>query len=221
MLENPYNYGSQIYVPVTSPSGLQGAQFPWYFQPGPSTSVVNNNGDESAAVEGDQAKGRKGKKQAAKYDSFQAGEERFLVNLWVSYHERLESKDSRKYWSKIVEELNAKFHNNRTVEKCKRKMKYLVDRYKERKDWNRKQSGGSIWKSQHYDEIDAVLGVRDVAVTFEHVAEAGSASTSGSESQGSPESVCSTLSTGNASNQSSASIEKESRRQRKKKEGFT
>ena len=26
-------------------------------------------------------------------------------------------------------------------------MKYLVDKYKERKDWNRKQSGGSIWKS--------------------------------------------------------------------------
>lgn len=93
-------------------------------------------------------------------------------------------------------------------------MKYLVDRYKERKDWNRKQSGGSIWKSQHYDEIDAVLVVRD-AVTFENVAEAGSASTS-SQSQGSPESFCSTPSTGNASNQSSASIEKERRRQRKK-----
>ena len=38
MLENPYDYGSQIYVPVTSPSGLQGAQFPLYFQPGPSVS---------------------------------------------------------------------------------------------------------------------------------------------------------------------------------------
>ena len=68
MLENPCNYGSQIYVPVTSPSDLQGAQFPSYFQPGPIASVVNNNGDKSVAVEGDQAKGRKGKKQAAKYD---------------------------------------------------------------------------------------------------------------------------------------------------------
>ena len=38
MLENPYDYGSQSYVPVTSPSGLQGAQFPWYFQPGPNVS---------------------------------------------------------------------------------------------------------------------------------------------------------------------------------------
>ena len=50
MLEN---FGSQIYVPVTSPSDLQGAQFPSYFQPGPIASVVNNNGDESVAVEGD------------------------------------------------------------------------------------------------------------------------------------------------------------------------
>ena len=69
------------------------------------------------------------------------------MNLWVSYHERLESKDRRKNWSKFVDELNAKYNHNRNGGKCKRKIKYLVDRYKERKDWNRKQSGGSIWKS--------------------------------------------------------------------------
>ena len=34
--------------------------------------------------------------------------------------------------------------------------------YKEKKDWNRKQSGGNIQKSPHYDVIDAVLGCRDV-----------------------------------------------------------
>lgn len=59
------------------------------------------------------------------------------------------------------------------MEKCKRKTKYLVDKYKERKDWNRKQSVGSIWKSPHYDKIDAVLRVCDV-VTFSNVAGAGS-----------------------------------------------
>ena len=85
-----------------------------------------------------------------------------MVNLWVSYHERPESKDVRKNWSKIVDELNAKYNYSRNVEKCKRKMKYLVDKYKEHKDWNRKQSGGSIWKSPHYDEIDAVLRVREM-----------------------------------------------------------
>ena len=34
-------------------------------------------------------------------------------------------------------------------------MKYLVDKYMERKDWNRKQSGGSIWNSPHYVEIQS------------------------------------------------------------------
>lgn len=34
-------------------------------------------------------------------------------------------------------------------------MKCLVEKYKECKDWNQKQSGGSIWKSLHYDEVDA------------------------------------------------------------------
>ena len=58
------------------------------------------------------------------------------------------------------------------MEKCKRKMKCLVDKYKECKDWNQKQSGGSIWKSLHYDEVDAVLGVRDL-IMFSNVAGAG------------------------------------------------
>ena len=34
--------------------------------------------------------------------------------------------------------------------------------YKEKKDWNRKQSRENIQKSPHYDAIDAVLGWRDV-----------------------------------------------------------
>ena len=37
-------------------------------------------------------------------------------------------------------------------------MKYLVDKYMERKDWNRKQSGGSIWNSLHYVEIQSASG---------------------------------------------------------------
>ena len=37
-------------------------------------------------------------------------------------------------------------------------MKYLVDKYMERKDWNRKQSGGSIWNSPHYVEIQSASG---------------------------------------------------------------
>ncbi|CAH3114389.1 unnamed protein product [Pocillopora meandrina] len=34
------------------------------------------------------------------------------------------------------------------------KIKYLIDKYKEKKDWNRNQSGGNLRKSPFYDEID-------------------------------------------------------------------
>ena len=39
-----------------------------------------------------------------------------------------------------------------------KKMKYLVDRNKQAKDWNSKHSGGNRKKSAHCDEIDEVLG---------------------------------------------------------------
>ena len=78
-------------------------------------------------------------------------------------------------WTKIVEELNAQFSNNRTVDKCMHKMKYIIDKYKEKKDWNRKQTGGNLRKSQFYDEIDEILGCRDF-VTFNNVKESGSSS---------------------------------------------
>ena len=58
----------------------------------------------------------------------------------------------------MVDELNAKYNHRRKVEKCRRKMKYLVDKYMERKDWNPKQSGGSIWNSPHYVEIQSASG---------------------------------------------------------------
>ena len=191
-------------------------------QPSTCTSYNTTDQIESSQVEDSGAdesrkRGKGPKKQAAKYDSFEPEEERYLVNLWVSYHEMLESKDARKYWSKIVDELNAKYNHSRNVEKCKRKMKYLVDKYKGRKDWNRKQSGGSIWKSPHYDEIDAVLGVRDV-VTFSNVAGAGSESSNTSSTASHEESSSGTPSPAPAdTSSSSAESEKESRRMRKKR----
>lgn len=219
----PYNfYGSQVYVNVTSP-GPSSAHFVHLYvhpsQPStslPSTSQSSQAEDSREREDESRKRGKGPKKQAAKYDSFEPEEERYLVNLWVSYHERLESKDARKYWSKIVDELNAKYNHSRNVEKCKRKMKYLVDKYKERKDWNRKQSGGSIWKSPHYDEIDAVLGVRDV-VTFSNVAGAGSESSSKSNATSQEESSSGTPSAPADSSTSSADSEKESRRMRKKR----
>ena len=107
------------------------------------------------------------------------------------------------------------------MEKCKRKMKCLVDKYKECKDWNQKQSGGSIWKSLHYDEVDAVLGVRDL-VMFSNVAGAGSESSNTSNTTSQEESSSGTPSPSpspSPANTSSSSVEseKESRRMRKKR----
>ena len=110
------------------------------------------------------------RKKNTKYETFPYTEEKYLVNLWKENHDQLESKNARKVWAKIVDDLNAKFEGNRTVDKCMRKIKYLIDKYKEKKDWNRKQSGGKLKKSPFYDEIDKVLGCRDF-VTFNNVKE--------------------------------------------------
>ena len=51
-------------------------------------------------------------------------------------------------------------------------MNYLIERYNIAKDWNSKQTGGHRRQSFFYEEIDSVLGCRDV-VALQHVAEAG------------------------------------------------
>ena len=96
------------------------------------------------------------------------------------------------------------------MEKCKRKMKCLVDKYKECKDWNQKQSGGSIWKSLHYDEVDAVLGVRDLIMFSTSNTTSQEESSSGTPSPSPSPSPANTSS-------SSVESEKESRRMRKKR----
>jgi len=61
--------------------------------------------------------------------------------------------------------------SSKTIEKCIKKIKYLIDQHKQAKEWNRKQSGGSKKQSLFYDEMDAVLGCRDI-VTLSLVSEA-------------------------------------------------
>lgn len=104
-------------------------------------------------------------------------DEKVLVQLWADNNERLESKDSRKVWDDIVKALNEKRKIKKTVDQCQRKIKHLKNLYKERKDWNRRQSGGHIRKSPHYDEIDKVLGCKDI-VTCTNVQQMGTSSSS-------------------------------------------
>ncbi|XP_032231983.1 uncharacterized protein LOC116614743 [Nematostella vectensis] len=175
-------YGSQVFDPagiygqsqsqiVEQPNEVQNPPL----QPLQANQQVPQNNQQANKQQLDKGGKAPAPSKAKKTESFEKEEETYLINLWVSYHERLESKDSRKYWAKLVDELNNKYNNNRPVDKCKRRIKYLIEKYKERKDWNKKQSGGSLWKSPYYDEIDAVLGVRDV-VELERVGEAGSSS---------------------------------------------
>ena len=95
-------------------------------------------------------------------------------------------------------------------------MKYLIDKYKEANEWNRKQTGGSKRKSMFYDEIDEVLGSSDI-VTLSHVSEAGTTSMHRSLSPTSSETSISASSTSAASDDQSAKL-KEDAGERKKKE---
>ena len=85
--------------------------------------------------------------------------------LWVraGNFDRLKSREAQKAWENITKEMKDKFGTKKTTDKYQKKMKYLVDRYKQAKDWNSKQSEGNGRKLAHYDEIDEVLGCRDIA----------------------------------------------------------
>ena len=132
-----------------------------------SPDSTGSSSSGSPTIEGENTK-----KQKSTYDKWPHSEQQYLVRLWADRHYQLESKDNRKVWDEIVRELNAKFNTKRIVEKCKAKIKYLIEKYKAAKDWNAKQSGGNRKESLFYEEIDAVLGCRDI-VTLRHVAEAG------------------------------------------------
>ena len=100
-----------------------------------------------------------------------------LQRLWAETFDRLESMEARKAWDKIAKKMNDKFGPKKTTDKYQKRMKYIVDRYKQAEDWNSKQSGGNRKKSAHYDEIDelSVLGCRNI-VTLQNVQQAGSVS---------------------------------------------
>ena len=151
---------------------------PFSDQAGPS-GILSNRPDSPASVVTDSDSptssiSSEGLQETQKkhYDKWPQEEQRALVSLWAERHELLESKDARKVWEEIARELNRKFGTKRTGDKCKKKMNYLIERYKMAKDWNSKQTGGHRRQSVFYEEIDSVLGCRDV-VTLQHVAEAG------------------------------------------------
>lgn len=95
------------------------------------------------------------------------------MQLWCDKHTRLESQHGRQVWEEIAQEVSKIRKVSST--QCQQKMKYLKDRYKEAEDHNRNKTGGERKTLPFYNEIDSVLGCRDI-VTFSHVEESGPSS---------------------------------------------
>lgn len=93
-----------------------------------------------------------------------------------------------KLWQNICDEINNRLGSQKTAQKCTKIIKYLIDRYKEAKDWNSKQTGGHLRKTVFYDDIDEVLGCRD-AVTMRRVVHAGTVAGKDTESTDTPTNV--------------------------------
>ena len=127
-------------------------------------------------------------------DRWSKEEEKLLVQLWAEKHDQLESRESRKTWAWIAEKISKTLGTNKTADKCIRKIKYIIERYRNAKDWNKNQTGGSLRKSVNYDKVDKILGCRDV-VTFNHVAEAGISSESATEINAGPSDTTGEIST--------------------------
>ena len=131
----------------------------------------------------------------------------------------INGKDSRNAWCEIAEAINNKFKTNKTVDKCLRKIKYLIDAYKEKKEWNRNQTSGNLRKSIFYDEMDAVLGCRNV-VTLKHVQETGDTSSAiSSADSDSPLNLSAESSREEALDLKETAIPPKSRLERKKGQG--
>ena len=77
------------------------------------------------------------------HEKWREEEKSMLVRLWAENFDYLESKDARKVCERIARELSAKCGTKKTSDKCQKKMKHWIDRYKAAKDWNRNQSGGN------------------------------------------------------------------------------
>ena len=161
-LPSTYNFndrGTASPSPSTASSGSLSESFPF---------VEDGSMPESSQTSSRRTSSENKKAQ----ERWTKDEEKLLVQLWAEKHDQLESRECRKTWAWIAEKISKALQSNKTADKCIRKMKYIIERYKNAKDWNKNQTGGNLRKSVYYDEIDKILGCRDL-VTFNNVAEAG------------------------------------------------
>ena len=94
-------------------------------------------------------------------DRWSKEDEKLLVQLWAEKHDQLESRESKKTWAWIAKKISKALGTNKMADKCMWKVRYVTERYKNAKDWNKNQTAGSLRKSVYYDEVDKILGCHD------------------------------------------------------------
>ena len=102
------------------------------------------------------------KRNRGSQNRFSARQTRALVENWVAAIAKLECSDSLKHWKLIQENVN-KLGSPKSVDQLKKKVISLKKKYKGVKANNRK-SGRSRMTCNFFEEIDSVLGTRDVVV---------------------------------------------------------
>lgn len=121
-----------------------------------ATTRTTSTGTRNTRAQRNKGKGK------SSYDKWSNEEQSFLVDPWAEKHHCLESKEARIAWQEICQEIKINFGTKKTVDKCKRKIKYLSNKWKDAENWNKTQ----LRKSVFCDKIFHVLGTRDV-VTLE------------------------------------------------------
>ena len=176
-------YGDGLFSPFSSQMFSQDSQ-PSTSQPSFDRAFEHGQPIQPSPVPSAASGGTKKSNQRERWGF---DDEKVLLQLWADNIEKVESKDSRKAWEEICKALNERQGLKKTVDQCQRKVKHLKNQYKEKKDWNRRQSGGNLRKSPHYDIIDSVLGCRDI-ITCNNVEQAGTQAAQNSRSsENSPE----------------------------------
>ena len=152
----PFHQNTQPSQPASVASSFRQPEQPRTPTPVPQEASLGETSSASSASS---------KKSTAQRERWNFNDERVLLQLWENNIEKIESKDSRKAWEDIMRVLNKEQGLQKTIEQCQRKVKHLKNHYKDKKDWNQRQSGGNLQKRPHYDQIDAVLGCHDIIMS--------------------------------------------------------
>ena len=142
----PYEMGQQY--PQYPPGWIYPLPSTYNFNdrgtPSPSPSTASSGSSESfpfvedgSMPESSQTSSRRTSSENKKaQERWTKDEEKLLVQLWAEKHDQLESRECRKTWAWIAKKISEELQSNKTADKSIRKMKYIIERYKNAKDWN-------------------------------------------------------------------------------------